>query len=509
MGQAGGAEGSMSDQEARSLELRPLQVPVVAAAQDAFRRAKNILIQAPCGFGKTELATFLLAITKKKGNRGAFIMDRIALVNQASERFKKYGLAHGVTQAQHEEYDPLEPIQVCSLQTISGKRGWPEVKLQIIDECHVLSEKLKARLATRECYTIGLTATPFTKGLANYFDVVINAATTNQLIREGWLVPYRVWAASEPDMTGAKVVAGEWSEKEAETRAMPIIGDVVAGYMERGQGKKFIAFASSVAHAEEMQRQFMAEGVICNLITYRQTDEEKDAATAEFRKADSYIRGLISIESLTRGFDVPDVEVLILARPLRKALAVHIQMLGRVLRCSSGTGKTEAIVLDHSGNCMRFWAEVEDFFENGIEELDDGKPKEAKPAANKEKQPVKCPICFQVHNPMPACPSCGHVYSTTKEILRVAGTLEEVKGGKSKKAPVSDEAKALFYAMLRWVAAEKGWKPGWAKIAYKDKFKEWPKEQSLPPAEPSQEVLNWVQHRNIASRHAKNKGASK
>jgi DNA repair protein RadD len=247
------------------LELRPLQVPVVAAAQEAFRRAKNILIQAPCGFGKTELATYLLKITKAKGNRGAFIMDRISLVDQASDRFKKYGLAHGVTQAQHEDFDPLETIQVCSLQTISGKRGWPEVKLQIIDECHVLSTKLKERLAARKCYTIGLTATPFTKGLGKYFDVVINAATTNQLIREGWLVPFRVFAASEPDMTGAKVIAGEWSEKEAETRAMPIIGDVVDGYKQHGQGKKFIAFASSVVHAEEMQRQFMAEGVICSL----------------------------------------------------------------------------------------------------------------------------------------------------------------------------------------------------------------------------------------------------
>jgi len=472
----------------------------IFAAQDALRRAKNVLIQAPCGFGKTELATYLLAMTKKRGNRGAFIMDRITLVDQASKRFKKYGLAHGVTQAQHEDYDPLEPIQVCSLQTISGKRGWPEVKLQIIDECHVLSEKLKARLATRACYTIGLTATPFTKGLANYFDVVINAATTHQLIREGWLVPYRVWAASEPDMTGAKVVAGEWTEKEAESRAMPIIGDVVAGYMERGQGKKFIAFASSVAHAEEMQRQFMAEGVVCNLITYRQTDEEKDAATEEFRKPDSYIRGLISIESLTRGFDVPDVEVLILARPLRKALAVHIQMLGRVLRCSDGTGKAEAIVLDHSGNCMRFWAEVEDFFENGIQELDDGKPKAAKPAPKKEKKPVKCPTCFQVHNPLPACPSCGHVYLKSKELLQVAGTLEEVTGTKAKKRAPTAEERAAFYAQLKHIAMTKPWKEGAAAWKFKEKFGDWPtaKERMLPPMEPTQEVLNWLLSRKIA-----------
>ncbi|ATQ74839.1 helicase [Massilia violaceinigra] len=480
------------------LELRPLQVPVVAAAQDAFRRAKNILIQAPCGFGKTELATYLLKITKRKGNRGAFIMDRIALVNQASERFKKYGLSHGVTQAQHDDFDPLEPIQVCSLQTISGSRGWPDVKLQIIDECHVLSKKLRERLAARERYTIGLTATPFTKGLGKYFDVVINAATTNQLIREGWLVPFRVFAASEPDMAGAKVVAGEWSEKEAESRAMPIIGDVVDGYKMHGQGEKFIAFASSVSHAEEMQRQFMVAGVVCNLYTYRQTDDERNAAVEEFRKPDSYIRGLISIESLTRGFDVPDVRVLILARPLRKALAVHIQMLGRVLRCSPETGKTEAIVLDHSGNCMRFWSEVQDFFENGIEELDDGKPKEAKPTAEKESKPAKCPTCFHVHDARPACPSCGHVYATSRELLHVAGTLAEVKPSGSAKPAITPEARARFHAELLGYAAEKGKSASWVKAKFKEKYDAWPPCALPAPVEASTDTRRWITSRNMA-----------
>lgn len=495
----------MTDETPCELELRPLQVPVVAAAQEALRRNKNVLIVAPCGFGKTELATFLLMATRAKGNTGSFIMDRIALVNQASDRFKKYGLKHGVHQGQHEDYDPTEAIQVCCLPTISGRRGWPKVKLQIVDECHVLSTKLKAQLAKRECYSIGLTATPFTKGLAKYFDVVINAATTNQLIREGWLVDYRVWAASEPDMTGAEVVAGEWSEKEAESRAMPIIGDVVAGYMERGQGKKFIAFASSVAHAEELQRQFMAEGVVCNLSTYRQTDDEKEAAIEEFRKPDSYIRGLISIESLTRGFDVPDVEVLILARPLRKALAIHIQMLGRVLRCSPDTGKTEAIVLDHSGNCMRFWAEVNDFFENGLAELDDGKPKESKPSIKAEKQPVKCPACHCVHNPLPACPSCGHVYSKSKELLQVAGTLKEVTGAKSKKRAPTTEERAIFYAQIKHIGIQKGWESGAAAWKFKEKFGDWPspKERAHPPMVPTQEVLNWMLSRNIAKQKAK------
>jgi hypothetical protein len=65
----------------------------------------------------------------------------------------------------------------------------------------------------------------------------------------------------------------------------------------------------------------------------------------EFRKPDSYIRGLISVAALSKGFDVSDCGVIIMARPLRSSLSEHIQILGRGLR--THPGKEECIVLDH------------------------------------------------------------------------------------------------------------------------------------------------------------------
>ncbi len=417
-----------------NLELRPLQSTLLDRVAEAFRAGyKNIMVCAPCGFGKTECATAILAKTHENGKYGQFIADRVALVAQTSDRFDKYGLPHGILMADHWRFRPQERIQVCSVQTLARRR-WPDGQLMVVDEAHVLSEPIRKKLLERSRYAIGLTATPLTRGLGKYFDVVINAATTNQLIDQGLLVPLRIFSCAEPDMQGVKVNSlGEFEEKETEKRALQVVGDVVAEYMQRCMGKKFIGFGTSIAHVQELQRQFIAAGI--NVATYTAHDKDEDRAevVAEFRKPDSLIRGVLSVEALTRGFDVSDVEVLILARPLRKSVAVHVQMLGRVMRTAEG--KSEAIVHCHSGNCARFWDEWNDLFENGVHELDDGKKKEKKkPEPKPEAEMVKCPSCGHLHAFRPFCPACGHEYPKKLSVEHVPGSLKELVASGNRKA---------------------------------------------------------------------------
>ncbi len=373
----------------------------------------------------TELATAILQAAKNNGKRSGFLADRISLCTQTSERFDKYGLDHGIMQASHWRFRPSEAVQVCSVQTLA-RRKWPEMSLIVIDEAHVLNEAVKKKLAQKDCYAIGLSATAVTAGLGKFFDTVVNAPPTNRLIEQGLLVPLRYFACTAPDMTDVKVVAGEWDAKETDKKTLQVVGDVVKEYLLNGQGKKFIGFASSIVHAQELQRQFLASGI--NVATYTADDKPEDRSdiVQEFKKEDSSIRGILSVEALTRGFDVASVEVLILARPLRQSLAVHVQMLGRVMRTSEG--KSEAIVLDHSGNVARFWNACNDLFENGVTELDDGKKKEKPKPKDKdeEKEMVKCPHCRAMHMPRPTCPSCGHEYPRKKAIEHVPGTLREL-----------------------------------------------------------------------------------
>jgi DNA repair protein RadD len=109
--------------------------------------AKRVFVQAPCGFGKTEIATAMLMAVRDKGNRGIFACDRLSLVNQTSERFDKYGLDHGIIQGAHWRFKPWSPIQLCSVQTL-GRRNWPETDLLVSDEAHVLHTVIKQKLTT-------------------------------------------------------------------------------------------------------------------------------------------------------------------------------------------------------------------------------------------------------------------------------------------------------------------------------------------------------------------------
>ena len=411
------------------IDLRDYQSRAFDEARAAVRQGfKRILIVAPTGSGKTVLASALMEMVKEKENRASFVVDRLSLVQQTSDTFDRYGLDHGVIQSGHVRYRPSLPLQLCSVQTLS-KRGWPETSVDVFDEAHVLHKAHKKRLDERQSIVIGLTATPFTKGLGKWFDVVINVTTTRKLIEDKWLSPYRVFSCTEPDMSGVTVKStGEWDEKEASGKALEVVGDVVAEYLKHGEGRKFICSAVDTAHVEELQRQFLAAGI--NAATYTYLDKEEDRAdtTFEFRKADSAIRGLITVTAASRGFDVPDVSCVIMARPLRKSLAEHIQLFGRGLRIADG--KIDCLVLDHAGNMGRFWQDCEAFFDDGAAKLDDGKPK-PKPKGQEKKvaEPVKCPRCRSLHAPMPFCPNCGHQYPKRATVKHVPGTLTQLISG--------------------------------------------------------------------------------
>jgi superfamily II DNA or RNA helicase len=499
----------MSHHEA--LELYDYQEAILGHLRDGFIAGHRCqMLVAPTGAGKTEMAMELLEAASFKGNRAAMVLDRIVLCNQTSERLDKYGMDHGVLQAGHWRFRPDRLIQVCSAQTLEKRGSFPNLKLLIVDEAHQIRAQTMAFIMTNPSVkVVGLSATPFTKGLGKTYTNVVSAISTRELVTRGRLAPLRVFIAKEIDMTGAKKVAGEWSARESQARGMAVTGDIVAEWVKKthevfGGPRKTVVFASGVAHAADLAQKFSEAGYNFVSLSYKDDDDFKAEAIKDFAKPDTAIHGLIATDILTKGFDVPDVMIGVSARPFSKSLASHIQQMGRVMR--SSPGKEFALWLCHSGNYLRFQEDWDDIYANGVNEIDEGREKPKKELTANEKEAAKCPSCSHVWpRNVDVCPCCGFVRQRRNEVIAVPGELHELAG---KMLAETDRAKRQsFFGQLLTLAQERNYSEGWSAHKFKEKFGVWPR-GLLHVAEPiTPEVVRWVKSRQIAWAKAKRREA--
>ena len=474
------------------LQLREYQSSTLEALRQGFAQGhRTQILYAPTGAGKTEMAIALLDATKKKLNKAAMILDRIVLCNQTSTRLDKYKIDHGVMQSGHWRYRPYERIQVCSAQTLERRKDMPDLQLLIVDEAHQTRDQTVEFIKKNpNVRVIGLSATPFTKGLGNVYQNVISTVTTKNLVDDGVLVPLRVYIAKEIDMEGAKKVAGEWSQAESTSRGMKITGDIVAEWIKKthevfGAPKKTVVFCSGVEHGSDLSRKFAEQGYNFVSISYRDKDEFKEEVIKDFSKPDTEIHGLIATDILTKGFDCSDVMIGISARPFSKSLSSHIQQMGRVMR--GHEGKEFALWLDHSGNYLRFREDWEDVYQNGVHELDDGKEKTRKEPTKAEKEASKCPRCGALWTGGDTCHRCGYVKEKRNQVSSVAGELEELSG------TMGGTSKQEFWYMMQYYKRNHGWSDGRMAHTYRDKFGVWPRGLDTSRAiEPNKEVKTFV-----------------
>jgi len=380
------------------------------------------------------------------------------LVDQTSLRLGKYEIKHGVMQAGHWRYRPEERIQICSAQTLEKRQAFPDIDLLIVDECHVQRKKTVEFIkANPHIKVVGLTATPFTKGLGDVYTHIVGATSTGDLIEKGWLAPLKVFIAKEIDMTGAKKVAGEWSADEVSTRGMQITGDIVTEWVKKtnevfGKPRKTIVFCSGVEHGRDLVRQFASSGYNFVSISYKEDDEFKRQTIEDFSRPDTDIHGLIATDILTRGFDVSDVVIGVSARPFSKSFSSHVQQMGRIMRPHEG--KEFGIWLDHSGNYLRFRDDWEELYSDGVKRLKSGGETAKKEPTERVKKDAKCPSCSALWTSSDdKCDNCGFIRVKIKHIMNIPGTLEELKASNAK-LQINNQSCFLFFqgwCFNRWL----------------------------------------------------------
>lgn len=460
---------------------------------------RRIVVQMPTGAGKTRLAAEIVNGALNKGKRVAFTVPALSLIDQTVEAFRMEGInAIGVIQANHELTNYEQPVQVCSLQTL-GRRGVPEADVVIVDECHLRFEVLPKWMRTFPQVTyVGLSATPWARGMADDWQDLVIPVSMQSLIDAGYLSPFRVYAPTHPDLSGVKTMAGDYHEGQlAEVMGQAhLVADVVETWLKLANWQPTLVFAVNRAHAANLQEQFGRAGVPMGYCDAHTDGISRKALFGKMSRGE--IAGIVNVGTLTTGVDA-DVRCVVLARPTKSEM-LFVQMVGRALR--TAPGKAEALILDHADNHARLGF-VTDIYHPA---LLSGKDK--RQATRKEKgeaMPKECPSCGVLKAPkVRECPKCGFTPSRQSEIETEEGELVEIKKGKAKPGKAE---KQQFWSMALELDRQRSKHGRLAKALYRSKFGVWPKDLANAPMAPDAGFMAYERSRRIA--FAKSKGAAR
>ncbi len=474
-------------------DLWPHQVAGIRRVQQAYLDGmRRIMLQMSTGAGKTRLASTVAKGMTAIDKPVLFTVPAIELVDQTIERFWAEGVRDiGVIQANHRMTGRDRPVQIASVQTLM-RRDLPAAGgLVFIDEAHRWFDFYRRWFlepAWRDVPFIGLSATPWTKGLGAYYERLIIAATTQQLIDTGFLSNFRVFAPSHPDLRGVRTVAGDYHEGDLGDAMdkQPLVADIVETWLEHGVGRPTLCFAVNRVHADHIRHRFEAAGVRAGYVDCFTSAAERKQIRDEF--ASGRLQVVCNVGVLTTGVDW-DVRCIILARPTKSEM-LFVQILGRGLRRAEG--KDYCLILDHSDSTVRLGF-VTDIHHD---DLDDGRTRESV-KRERIRLPKECPKCACLRPAStPTCPSCGFTAVPVDAVRNAEGELAELRHhGTQVLARVE---RHQWHRMLTAIQRSRGYSPRWAKANYHEKFGVWPPVDLVEPLDPSREVVNWVRSRQIA-----------
>lgn len=382
------------DNADQSIQLRTYQNEALAKIKHLYAQGvKRQILSMPTGLGKTVIFTRLhkeLDFHK----RVLVIAHRHELIKQAVEHYRKLGYSFGNERIDtwYQNVSTDKKIWIATVQSLTHwknkrvKRLAPEeFDLVICDEAHHSVAKSYMFVCdhfgiTQKTFAglfLGVTATPVRndrKSLGVIFDQAVNVIDTFKAIEDGWLVGIK-YLQAHSRISLDDVPTNASKEFNLEALGKRINQDarnslIFKAWEEKALRKRTIAFCATVKHAVNVAATFQKHGVSAEVIHGQLQLEQRARIIEDHRKG--RITVLANCEILTEGYDDPNVECIIMARPTQSQ-PLYVQMIGRGLRLPSGvdnlnkarasgqldsTKKTQCIIIDVVDNCARHDMEV-------------------------------------------------------------------------------------------------------------------------------------------------------
>jgi len=311
--------------------LRDYQSLAVRQAFDAWRAGhRSVLMCLATGSGKRKIALYIMHLAAQKRRKVLFVGNRRLLINQAADDAEHCEIDYGVIMADVMQGNHGSTNQIASLQTLESRHlydkwsniatgdGLPEANLLVHDEAHSDTDRFW-HIASfyPDAKILGLSATPVGRegrALVNSpYDVLLEPIKNSALIERGFLLPTRVWAPSEPQLDGVKIVKGEYNQTALGRRVQEctVAGDVFKEW-DQHQDKATVCFVPGVPFGRSLVQQFNARygAGTAQIIAAKTKPEERLDAIGRIAKEGHGV--LVSCDVLKEGFDCLDAQTEIL-----------------------------------------------------------------------------------------------------------------------------------------------------------------------------------------------------
>lgn len=373
---------------------------------------KKVIACAATGAGKTKCFIYLSHRAQSKGKTVLIITESSKIYDQLTAEVN----AGNINAAVKDQYIHPGHIYIAMAQTLVKRPRMVEQfkkmggeLLVITDEAHV-GTPTKLLLQLPDALHIGFTATPdwkAAKHLPLLYKACVVGPQPDELVQSGHLVSYQHFARVLADLDDLKIKNGEFTEESQEkVFESRKVYDGLIQDIQNLPYRKAIVFCASIKHCQEVSEQLGKAGVLNIQIHSKRDKGEQSFDMARFKDVNSSINVCVSVGVLTKGWDFPPLDLVILMRATT-SLPLYMQMIGRGSRTYKG--KNIFTVLDYGSNYERhgLWDAEVDWSSKWKER----KKKKEAPA------PVKnCPECDYI-NPVSSmvCKNCGHIFIVVKD----------------------------------------------------------------------------------------------
>lgn len=248
-------------------------------------------------------------------------------------------------------------ISQITFATIGSVKNKPELfqqfKYILIDECHLVNPKegmYKTFLSQLKCKVLGLTATPYrlssnqefgamlkfiTRTRPRIFSDVIYQVQISTLLNMGFLSKLNYYQLDVIDERNLKsnTTGADYTDKSVvreyeRTDFYGFLVNTVQRLLNPKQGgnrKGILVFTRFIKEAERLT--YSIPG--CAIVSGETPKTERERILNAFKSGE--IKVVANVGVLTTGFDYPELDTIVLARPTM-SLAMYYQIVGRAIR---------------------------------------------------------------------------------------------------------------------------------------------------------------------------------